>query len=72
MLEAEIKSVEFRDANDYADKVKDLLAKYDVVMSDTELIKIVASRVQSQTYVQMMIKHLETIPPRDLDAVYYV
>jgi hypothetical protein len=20
----------------------------------------------------MMIKHLETIPPRDLDAVYYV
>lgn len=69
MLEAEIKNIEFRDANEYVDKVKDVLAKYDVAMSDTELIKIMASKVQSQTYVQMIIKHLETTPPHDFDAV---
>jgi hypothetical protein len=59
-MEAEIKNIEFCNTNGYADKVKDVLAKYDVQMSDTELIKIMASRVQSQVYVQMIIKHLET------------
>jgi hypothetical protein len=42
-MEAEIKNIEFCNTNGYADKVKDVLAKYDVQMSDTELIKIMAS-----------------------------
>ena len=45
-------------ANDYSNSVVTVMARYKVEESDTDLIKIMAKKVNSSMYVKMVIKHL--------------
>ena len=45
-------------ANDYYNLVVMVMARYEVDKSDTDLIKIVAKKVNSLMYAKMVIEHL--------------
>ena len=57
-LDAELEKVQFRNANDYYNDVVAVMARFDVVKSDTDLIKIMAKKVNSSVYANEILKHL--------------
>ena len=57
-LEAELKNIEFKGANDYYNEVLDVNSRFDTAKTDTELIKIMAAKVKSATYVNKILHHL--------------
>ena len=51
-LDAELKKIQFRNANDYYNNVVVVTAQFDVTKLDTDLIKIMAKKVHSSVYVK--------------------
>lgn len=67
-LDTELEKVQFRNANDYYNDIVAVLARFDVTKSDTDLIKIMAKKVNSQVYASEILKHLsDTSNPDDLE-----
>ena len=68
-LDADLNGIVFRDAQQYYYDVVAVLAKYDVVKSDTDVIKIMAKKVQNFTFANLIIMHLSSHNPDDLEAL---
>ena len=61
-LEAELKTLKFKFADDFYNQVVDVCSRYECTMSETALIKLLASKVESQVFVSMILKHLAQNP----------
>ena len=58
-LSAELRSLQFKMANDYYNDVVSVLARYNLKMSETDLIKFLAERIKDNSYAKMIIDHLK-------------
>ena len=68
-LENAPEKVNFKDAGqDYSD-ILGVTAHFDVIKSDTEVIMIMAKKVNSATYAKVILEHLSSTNPDDLEAL---
>ena len=69
-MEAELHKIQFRSAVDYYNDVVGVTSRYEVKKSDTELIKIMSTKVNSATFAAMILAHMEdTTNPDDLEEL---
>jgi len=69
-LDAELEKIPFRNAEQYNDDVTSVLAEYDVTKTQTELITIMAKKLNSSTYGKILLDHLkDTSCPDSLETV---
>ena len=58
-MEAELHKIQFRTAIDYYNDVVAVTSNYEVKKSDTDLIKIMSTKVTSAMYAAMILSHME-------------
>lgn len=58
-MEAKVRKVVFKGANDYYTTVTNLLAQFDCTMPDIALLKDMAQKTKNTTYVKMMAEEME-------------
>lgn len=68
-LKKELEAVQFGMANDYFNLIVTVQGRYEVDVTDTKLIKIMATKVQSTVYAKMIIGHLNGAAADDFDAL---
>ena len=68
-LKKELEKVKFSYADDYYKDVIAVTDRFDVAMSETELIEILAKQVTSSTYVSMIVNHLKASTADDLETL---
>ena len=56
-------------ANDYFNACVLIQAKFDMACDDTKLIKIMAKKIKSDTFLALIIGHLMQTPPDNFEAV---
>jgi hypothetical protein len=59
-LENTLEKVNFKDAGQYYNDIVGKTACFDVSKSDTELIKIMAKKVNSALYAMVILEHLSS------------
>ena len=60
-MEAELNKIQFRNAIDYYNDIVNVTSNYEVGKTDTELIKIMSTKVNSTMFTSMILKHMEDI-----------
>ncbi len=68
-MEAELHNVKFKGANDYYNDIVAVTARYEVTKSDTDLIKIMFTKVQSTVFADKILSHLDRNDPDDLEKI---
>ena len=69
-LGSELKTIQFWMVNDYYNLVVMIMARYEVDKSDTDIVQIMAKKVNSSMYAKMVIKHLnQTVTQHDLEEL---
>ena len=68
-LKKELKRVQFRNAKDYYKDIISVTARFDVSVSETELIKIMANEVTSATYTTLIMNHLNAAMADDFEEL---
>ena len=64
-MEAELHKVQFRTAEDYYNEIVDVMANYEVNKTETELIKIMSTKVNSTMFSAMILAHMEDTTKAD-------
>ena len=64
-----LEKVKFGYANDYHKDVMSVTERYDVSISETELIEIMATQVNNLSYVDMIVNHLKASTADDLEEL---
>ena len=65
-MEAELHNVKFQGANDYYNDIVAVTSRYEVTKSDTDLIKIMSTKVASTVFADKILMHLDNTGPDDL------
>jgi hypothetical protein len=65
-MEADLHKVKFKGANDYYNDIVVVTSRYKVTKSDTRLIKIMSTKVQSTVFADKILTHLDDTDPDDL------
>ena len=68
-MEAELHGVKFQSANDYYNDIVAVTSRFEVTKSDTELIKIMSTKVQSTVFADKILMHLDSTNPDDLEQL---
>ena len=69
-LKAELDRVKFHFAVDYYKAFVDILAKYDVTISETDQVMLLVTKCNSQTFSKMIMDHLsDTSVPNSLETI---
>ena len=69
-MEAELQKVQFRSAVDYYNDIVGVTSNYEVKKTETELIKIMSTKVNSTMFAAMILTHMEdTTNPDDLEEL---
>ena len=66
-LRSALEKVKFKYANDYYRDVTTVCARFEVTLSETELIKIMAKQVKDSVYVDKIVTHLKSSTADDLE-----
>ena len=61
--------INFKNANNYYNEVVSVMARYNVKLNDTELIKIMANKVISVTYTTKVMDHLQSSSANNLEKL---
>ena len=62
-MEAEVRKVVLKGANDYYTEITNLLAQFDCVMSDLALLKDMAQKTKNTTYIKMIAEEMGRASP---------
>ena len=65
----DLDKINFKNADDYYNEVVSVMARYDIKMNDIELIKIMANKVTSATYVTKVMDHLQSSSANNLEKL---
>ncbi len=69
-LEEELENVKFHSASDYYKSFVNIQSKYDVIISETDQVKMLAKKCNSQTFSKMIMDHLnDTTIPNSLETI---
>jgi len=68
-LDDVLERVGMKGANDYFNQCTSIQVKFDVACDNTKLIKIMAKKVNSDTFSAKIIGHLKNTTPHDFEAV---
>ena len=68
-MEADLHNVKFQEANDYYNDVVAVTSRYEMSKSDTDLIKIMSTKVQSTVFADKILMHLDDGNPDDLEKL---
>ncbi len=64
-MEVELQKVQFRSAVDYYNDIAGVTSNYEVEKTETELIKIMSTKVNSTMFAAMIISHMEDAANHD-------
>ena len=67
-MDTKLNKIQFVGANDYYNEVVSVQARYNVGKTDADLIKVMANEVTNETYMKLIVDHLNN-PPCDMDAL---
>ena len=62
-MEAEVRKVVLKGANDYYTDVTNLLAQFDCIMTELALLKDMAQKTKNTTYIKMIAEEMESSNP---------
>lgn len=68
-LDAELNAIPFKEAQTYYNDTAAVLAKYNVQKSETEVIKVMAKKVQNSTFAKTIIEHLNSADDDNLEEL---
>ena len=68
-MEAELHNVKFQGANDYYNDIVAVISRYEVTKSDTDLIKIMSTKVQSTVFADKILMHMDNTSLDDLETL---
>jgi hypothetical protein len=68
-MEAELHNVKFQGANDYYNDIVAVTSRYEVTKSDTDLIKIMSTKVQSTVFADKILMHLDHTNSDDIETL---
>ena len=68
-MEAELHGIKFQGANDYYNVIVAVTSRYEVTKLDTDLIKIMSTKVQSTVFEDKILMHLDSTNPDDLEQL---
>ena len=66
-LKKELKRVQFWNAKDYYKDIISVTARFNVSVSETELIKIMTKKITSATFATSIINHLKALMVDDFE-----
>ena len=68
-LEEELENVKFHNASDYYKSFVTIQSKYDAIILETDQVKLLAKKCNSQTFLKMIMDHLnDTNIPNSLET----
>jgi len=68
-LDTDLNAIQFKCALTYYNDITAVLAKYNVAKSETDVIKIMAKKVGNSTFANLIITHLNSPNPDDLEEL---
>ena len=69
-MEVELENVKFKGENDYYNDIVTVTARHEMTKSDTDLIKIMSTKVQSTVFADKILRHLDSaVVPNDLENI---
>ena len=64
-MEADLHKIKFQGANNHYNDIVAVTSRYKVMKSDTDLIKIMSTKVQSTVFAYKILTHLDNTDPDD-------